>query len=277
MKLFPSFPRPRAPRRSRLPAIAALASLALLTAGMIVQPACADQLDSIRAAHVLRVAVPEDYPPFGSPGADMKLQGYDIDMANLLAKTIGVEVKLIPVTSANRMAYLLSGRADLTISSLAKTADREKVIDFSQAYAPYYQGVFGPAGIKVTGPADLAGKTIGATRGTVEEMTITQTAPPSATIKRFDDNAGTIAAFLSGQVQLFAAGNVVATAIIAKHPPRVPESKYIFRNSPCYIGVMKEQPRLLDLVNQTIDRAKHDGTLNGISQKWLDIPLPANL
>ena len=179
MKLFPSFPRPLAARRSRLPTLAALVSLIV---GMTVQPANADQLDSIRAAHVLRVAVPEDYPPFGSPGADMKLQGYDIDMANLLAKTIGVEVKLIPVTSANRVAYLLSGRADLTISSLAKTADREKVIDFSQAYAPYFQGVFGPADVKVTGPADLAGKTIGATRGTVEEMTITQTAPPTATI-----------------------------------------------------------------------------------------------
>jgi hypothetical protein len=47
---------------------------------------------------------------------------------------------------------------------------------------------------------DLAGKTIGVTRGAVEDLELTKIAPADATIKRYEDNNGTISAFLSGQV-----------------------------------------------------------------------------
>ena len=104
--------------------------------------------------------------------------------------------------------------------------------------------MFGPADIKVSGPADLTGKTVGATRGALEEIALTQMAP-NATIKRFEDNNATISAFLSGQVQLIAAGNIVAAAILAKNPPRRPEAKFVIKNSPCFVGTNKNEPRLL--------------------------------
>jgi len=240
------------------------------------QRAQADALDTIAKSGVLRVAVPEDYPPFGSVGADMKPQGYDVDMAALLAQALNVKVQLVAVNSANRIPYLTTNKVDLVISSLGKTPEREKVIDFSQAYAPYYQGVFGPADIKVAGPADLTGKTVGATRGALEEIALTQMAP-NATIKRFEDNNATIAAFLSGQVQLIAAGNVVAAAIVAKHPPRQPEPKFVIKDSPCYVGLNKNETRLLEKVNAAITQARHDGRLEAMSKKWFGQPLPATL
>ncbi|MGN6230192.1 MAG: transporter substrate-binding domain-containing protein [Trinickia sp.] len=238
------------------------------------QAAHADALDAIAKRGTLRVAVPEDYPPFGSVGPDMKPQGYDIDMAALLAKSMNVKVELVPVNSANRIPYLQTDKVDLIISSLGKTPDREKVVDFSAPYAPYFQGVFGPADINVKTASDLAGKTVGATRGALEEIALTNMAP-NATIRRFDDNNATIQAFLSGQVQLIAAGNVVAAAIIAKHPPRLPEMKFIIKDSPCYVGLGKNEPRLLAKVNATIEQAKKDGTLQAMSKKWLGQPLPA--
>src|ERR1700761_4746314 len=236
----------------------------------------ADALDTIAKNGTLRVAVPEDYPPFGSVGADMKPQGYDVDMAAFLAKSMNVKLELVPVNSANRIPYLQTGKVDLVISSLGKTPDREKVIDFSTAYAPYYQGVFGPADIKVSGPADLTGKTVGATRGALEEIGLTQMAP-NATIKRFEDNNATIAAFLSGQVQLIAAGNIVAAAILAKNPPRRPEPKFVIKNSPCFVGMNKNESRLMEKVNTAIAQAKADGTLNTMSKKWFGAPLPATM
>jgi polar amino acid transport system substrate-binding protein len=262
----------RTHRRRWLAAFVAAPALVFFTA----QAAHADALDAIAKRGTLRVAVPEDYPPFGSVGPDMKPQGYDIDMATLLAKSMNVKVELVPVNSANRIPYLQTDKVDLIISSLGKTPDREKVIDFSAAYAPYFQGVFGPADINVKTPADLAGKTVAATRGALEEIALTNMAP-NATIRRFDDNNATIQAFLSGQVQLIAAGNVVAAAIIAKHPPRMPEMKLIIKDSPCYVGLGKNEPKLLAKVNATIEQAKKDGTLQAISKKWLGQPLPATL
>jgi len=146
-----------------------------------------DGLQDVRSSGILRVAVPQDFPPFGTVGADLRAQGYDIDMARLVAKGLGVKVELVPVTSANRIPYLTTKKLDLVISSLGRSPEREKVIDFSTACAPFFNGVFGPADQKVSQVRDRAGKTIGVTRGSVEDLEPSRIAPATATIKRFDD------------------------------------------------------------------------------------------
>jgi polar amino acid transport system substrate-binding protein len=55
-----------------------------------------------------------------------------------------VKVELVPVTSANRIPYLQTKKADLVISTLGKNPEREKVIDFTAAYSPFFQAVFAP-------------------------------------------------------------------------------------------------------------------------------------
>jgi len=252
----------------------ALAALAAFSLALPVV-ARADALADVKKAGVLKVAVPQDFPPFGTVGSDLKPQGYDIDMAELLAKELGVKVELVPVTSANRIPYLTTKKVDLVISSLGKSPDREKVIDFAAAYAPFFNGVFGPADQKVTKIEDLAGKTLGVTRGAVEDLEISKIAPATATIKRYEDNNGTISAFLSGQVQLVATGNVVAAAILAKNPPKRPEVKFLIKDSPCYVGLNKGEPALLAAVNAAVAKAKKDGRLDAIAKKWLGAALPA--
>jgi polar amino acid transport system substrate-binding protein len=237
----------------------------------------AEALDDIMKSGTLKVAVPQDFPPFGSVTPDLKPVGYDIDVANLIGKKLGVKVELVPVTSANRIPYLQTKKVDLVISSLGKNPDREKVIDFSEPYAPFFNGVFGAADVKVSKVGDLAGMTVGVTRGAVEDLELSKIAPPTATIKRYEDNNGTISAFLSGQVQVIATGNVVAAAIIAKNPPKKPETKFLIKNSPCSIGLNKDEPKLLQKVNAIIAESRKDGSLNAISVKWLGAPLPATL
>lgn len=240
-------------------------------------PALGDELDDILKTGTIKIAVPQDFAPFGSTGPDMQPQGYDIDTARLIAKGLGVHLELVPVTSANRLPYLETRKVDLIISSLGKNAERAKVIDFSVAYAPFYSGVFGPPSIHVTKPEDLAGKTVGVTRGALEDLAITKLAPPTAIIQRFEDNNTTVSAFLSGQVQLIATGNIVAAAILAKNPPVKPEKKFIIADSPCYVGVDKGETRLLERIDTIIMAARKDGELDAISRKWLGVGLPTDL
>jgi len=257
--------------------LSAALSLAALVPLLHAGTAQADTLADIKKAGTLKVAVPQDYPPFGSVGGDMKPLGYDIDMATAIAKDLGVKLELVPVTSANRIPYLTTHKVDLVISSLGKTPEREKVLDFSSPYAPYFTGVFGIPEEKVSKAEDLAGKTIGVTRGTLEDLELTKIAPSSTTIKRFEDNNGTISAFLSGQVTLVGIGNVVAASIVAKNPPKKPETKFIIKDSPCYVGLNKGEAALMTAVNASIAKAKQAGALNQMSQKWLGVPLPASI
>lgn len=264
---------------SRFFRVRSIATLIIALLGLfgLASQVSAGDLENIKKSGVIKVAVPQDFPPFGTVGPDLKPQGYDIDMAKLIAKELGVAVEIIPVTSANRIPFLTTNKADLVISSLGKNPERAKVIDFSDAYAPFFNGVFGPSETTVSKADDLADKTIAVTRGSIEDLELTKIAPESATIKRFEDNSATIAAYLSEQTDLIATGNVVAASIAEKTSKRDIAVKFLVKNSPCYVGVAKGEAPLLDKVNEIIASSFSDGSLNTISERWLNAPLPETL
>jgi polar amino acid transport system substrate-binding protein len=181
-------------------------AIAALLASAAVQAQTA--LDDVLKSKTLKVAIPTDSAPYGYVGTDLKPIGLDIDMANYIGKKLGVAVELVPVTSANRIPALQTRKADLVISTLGKNAEREKVIDFTIAYSPFFQAVFGPKALNAKSFSDLAGKSVGVTRGAMEDQELTKVAPPSTDTKRFEDNNATIAAFVSGQVQFVATGRL---------------------------------------------------------------------
>jgi polar amino acid transport system substrate-binding protein len=160
------------------------------------------------------------------------------------------------------------------ISSLGKNPEREKAIDFSTPYAPFFLGVFGSKDEDVTQISQLADKTVGVTRGSVEDLELEKYAPKSVNVRRFEDNNTTLTAYLSGQVNLIATGNLVATEIAKRQPQRAPESKFMLKDSPCYIGMAKGEVALQAKVNELIKAALASGELNDISMKWLKAPLP---
>jgi polar amino acid transport system substrate-binding protein len=254
--------------------LVALSALAHLT------PVHAEALDDIAKRGVLRVAVPQDFAPFGSVGPSMQLEGLDIDVSGLLAKKLGAKLELVPVTSASRIPYLQTNKVDLVISTLGRDAERDKVIDFSQSYSPYNNSVYGPANLKIDGPADMAGKTVGVARGTFEDLMLTKSVPPSTTIKRFEDNSGMISAYLAGQVPLVGTGDFVANKIAATLPASAsnkPALKYVIHESACHVGLNKNEPKLMAKVDAILTEAKKDGELNGIVEKWLHVPLPQKM
>ncbi len=232
-------------------------------------------LDAVMAKKQIAIAVPTDFPPYGFVGTDLQPQGLDIDMARLIAAKLGVKVELVPVTSANRIPYLQTKKADLVISTLGKNPEREKVIDFTAAYSPFFQAVFAAKGVAIKGPADLAGKSVAVTRGAIEDLELTKIAPPAADIKRFEDNNGTVSAFVSGQVQVIATGASVAGNLIARNPQLGTEFKFVLKDSPNFIGVAKGEDALRLKVNQIIAEAKASGEIDKMAVKWLGRPAGA--
>ncbi|MFZ9334794.1 MAG: transporter substrate-binding domain-containing protein [Burkholderiaceae bacterium] len=253
----------------RLVARALLGVAALSTLGLAHAQ---DALDNVLKARKITIAIPTDFPPYGMVGTDLKPQGLDIDMANYIAAKLGVAIELTPVTSANRIPYLQTKKADLVISTLGKNPDPEKVIDFTAAYSPFFQAVFGAKSLNVKSFADLAGKSISVTRGAIEDQELTKVAPAGTDIKRFEDNNATVSAFVSGQVQLVATGASVAGNMMARNPQLNTEYKLLLKDSPNFIGVGKGEDKLRLKVNEIIADAKRSGDLDRMAVKWLGRP-----
>jgi len=229
-------------------------------------------LDNVLKSKKIKIAIPTDYPPYGSVDKTMTPQGLDVEMAQLIAARLGVKAELVPVTSANRIPYLQTRKADLVISTLGKNAEREKVIDFSSAYAPFFQAVYASKSLNIKSFADMGGKSVAVTRGAMEDQELAKVAPPNVDYKRFEDNNATIAAFVAGQTQTLATSAAVAGDMMQKNPQLNAEYKLLLKDSPCFVGIAKGEDPLKAKVNEIIAAAKKDGTLDAMAKKWLGRP-----
>ena len=247
-----------------------IASIIVGAALVAMEPAWADDtLQTVMSKKSIAIGIPTDFAPYGFMGPDLKPQGLDVAVAQMIADKLGVKADLVPVSTPNRIPYLQTRKIDLIVSALGKNAERAKVIDFTIAYAPFYQAVFGPKSLPVKSFADLGGKSISVTRGTIQDDVLQQVAPSTLKIQRFEDDNATVAAFISQQTQLLATGAAVAAAAIAKNPKLEAEYKLLLKDSPNFIGVRKDDTALLEKVNDILRKAKADGTLNTYAQRWL--------
>ncbi|MSQ76195.1 MAG: transporter substrate-binding domain-containing protein [Rhodoferax sp.] len=84
----------------------------------------ADKLADILSKGVVRVVVFADVPPFSSTNVKRELEGFDVDLAKMVAEALGVKLELVPATAANRIPYLLTDKADMNIAAMSVTAER---------------------------------------------------------------------------------------------------------------------------------------------------------
>jgi polar amino acid transport system substrate-binding protein len=259
-------------KRSYLKRSLALAVVSMTTVFGMSMASAQSALDDVLKAKEIKIGVPTDFPPYGFVGTDLKPQGLDVDMALYIAQKLGVKADLVVVTSANRIPYLQTKKADLVISTLGKNAEREKVIDFTAAYSPFFQAVFAAKSVTIKSFADLAGKSIGVTRGAIEDQELSKLAPSGADVKRFEDNNATVSSFVAGQVQAIATGASVAGNMMARNPQLSAEYKLLLKDSPNFIGVSKGEDKLRMKVNDIIAEAKKSGDIDKMANKWLGRP-----
>src|SRR5712675_1842937 len=157
------------------------------------QTAKADRLEDILKKGVVRIAVPLDVPPFGSQNQNREAEGFDVELARMVAKALGVKLELQQVTGANRIPFLLTDKVDIVISVMGLTPERAKQIMFTSPYADTNLSVFGPKSANVKSAADIGSLKVAAAKGTTQEIGLTEM-NPTATIMRTEDDATSAAA-----------------------------------------------------------------------------------
>jgi len=113
-------------KRLLLPCLAVLAVLA-----MGLGAAEAKSLDDIIKAGVIRIGINPNFPPMSSRGSDGNWQGFDIDVGNKIADTLGVKVEWVPTETPQRVPFLVADKIDISLGALTRTAERAKLIEFT--------------------------------------------------------------------------------------------------------------------------------------------------
>ena len=103
----------------------------------------------------LTVAMELAYPPFETKDTDGNPSGISVDFAKAFGAYIGRTVKIVNTQWDGLIPSLQTGKADMIISSMTITPEREKVVDFSVPYANAMLGILANKNSGITKAADL--------------------------------------------------------------------------------------------------------------------------
>lgn len=255
--------------RRAFAALGLAASLSLAAA-----PAFAQTPEELKKKGEINVGLLVDFPPYGTTNAQNQPDGYDADVARLLAKEWGVKLNLVPVTGPNRIPFLLTNKVDLLIASLAITPERAKQVQFSKPYSAATIVLYGSKKANIKTAADLKPLKIGVARASTQDVALTAAAPQGTEIRRFDDDASAMQALISGQVDAIGCSTTVAAQIAKRVPANTFEQKFVLRQQEMAVAMRPGQDALLKAVNDFVAKNTANGELNKLYVKWLESELP---
>jgi polar amino acid transport system substrate-binding protein len=251
-----------------------LAGAALLAAPAIVtRSAFAIMPADIKKKGKIVVGIQGDNPPWGFVNSSGKQEGFDADISELFGKELGVPVEFVPLEVANRIPALTAGRVDVLFATMAMLPDRAKAVQFSKPYVANIITLVAPKATVVKTNADMGKLTIGVPRASTQDIQVTQNAPAGTNILRFDGDAATIQALVSGQVQAVG-GNMFYKDRLNQSRPDAYEDKLEFvriYNGACTRLGEKE---INAAINAFIDKIVANGELAKPYQKWMKLTPP---
>lgn len=260
------------PHRRKRWAIAAL--LVVLAA-----PASADKLDDVKARGKLVVGVSDTTPPFSfrkpPQGA---ITGYDVDLVMGVAKRMGVALDLVPVSSAERIPLLQQDKLDFVATSMTRTRERLREIDFSHIYfvTPHAAIVKKQSGI--TSVRQLARRKASSASTSTAGGNLKDVVA-DVNIVYVRDYAQAFAALKAGEVDAFTTDETVLRAIVRQdgHP-----EDYVFlpdfaKSRDVGFALKKDEPRLKAAINQALLEIESSGDAAKIWNAWFgpgtDMPM----
>ena len=123
--------------------------------------------ENIKAKGKIVIGVKQDVPNFGykDPKTN-KFTGVEIDLANKIAKDLGVKADFVPITAQTRGPLLDNKQVDAVIGTFTITPERQKTYNFTTPYFTDEVGFLVNKASDFKSVDDLDGKTIGVAQST---------------------------------------------------------------------------------------------------------------
>lgn len=227
--------------------------------------------EEIKAKGTATIGVQMDQFPWGFIDANGGNDGFDIEIAKMIGKELGVEVKFERITGQNRIPLLVNGNVDFLVPSMTITEERAKVIQYVIPYSSNDITVWGKTDAAIKGNEDLSKYVIGVNRGSAFEPLLVKVAPKDTEIKRFDDDATTVQALLSGQVDAILGSVTYGLVIKETGYDKQFERKYKVADNFQGMAVRKGDHEMLAFLTDFVAKHTADGSLDALYKKWIGV------
>jgi glutamate transport system substrate-binding protein len=229
--------------------------------------AAGSTMQKLNEAQKLRVGTKFDQPGFGLKGLSGKPEGFDVEIAKIVAKKLGIpddKIEYTETPSTVREQVIQQDKVDIVVATYTINDKRKAVIDFA---GPYY--IAGQAimvkndDTTITGPDSFKD-------GTKKVCSVTNSTPATNIEKYLQDKAKQLVLFdiyqkcvdalKGGQVDAVTTDNVILLGFIAKNEGQFKLAGNTFTEEPYGIGLKKGDNDFRTFINDTLEASFKDGT-----------------
>lgn len=227
-----------------------------------------DLLETIQEKGKVVVGMSADYAPYefhyiDENGKDV-IGGFDVDIANEIANSLGVELVIQEMDFDALVAALPAGKIDLVISGMNPTEKRAKVVDFSEIYYNSQHGILVRSEDvdKYKTFADLEGVKVGTQLGSTQEQ-ISRNEIPNADLQLLNNVNNLILELKAGKVDAIVMEKPVAEMAVKSNPElAVGNPIYEEESGGNAVGIAKGNEELLAKINEVIKNLNESGKMD---------------
>lgn len=213
-----------------------------------------------------------DYRPFEYHDEKTnKVVGYDIDLAEAIAKKIGVPLEVKEMQFTSLIPTIQNGQADLVIAAMYITDQRKEVVDFADPYMDTGMVLVVKAGdTAIKSVKDLDGKVVGVKAGATSEKVAQELKEKGAniTIKSYKETVDYLLDMENGRLDA-SINDLLNQLEYNKTHPSVKIVGDTFTKASLGIGVKKGDKEMIELINTVLKEMKQNGEAEKLYQKWL--------
>lgn len=239
-------------------------TLILLAALALTATASARTLADIKKDGTIKIATEGKFPPFNY-FKGTQLTGFEVDLANAIAKQMGVKTGWVTQPFDNLLIGLGQNRYDFVIASHGITPERQKAVDFASPH--YCTG--GAIVSKLGGPktaADLRGKTVAVQVGTTYLDNVKKVAGVGKVLT-FPADTDAQAALLAGRADAWVGDKFSGIDVVKANSGKLQQGALLFQER-IGMAVQKNNPTLLAALNAGLAAVQKDGTYAKLSQQY---------
>ncbi len=225
------------------------------------------RMAEIQSDGVLTVGTKFDQPLFGLANLEGVPEGFDVEIARLIAAAIFGEatddnVEFIEAVSANREPFIQDGTVDIVVATYTINDKRKEVVDFAGPYYIAGQDIMVAAGnpTGIAGVDDLNGKRVCTVNGSTSLTNIQSMAPQADLSVLFDTYSQCADALSQGAVDAVSTDNVILLGLIDANEGEFELVGAPFTEEPYGIGLAKDDQEFRDFINDTLEAAYEDGS-----------------